>query len=75
MEMYFLIRNSDGDTHVEPLTKEELLERVDEERHTRYLDKVPNDTDTNYWGEGVLIIKGEVVVPRAETVVTKYDID
>jgi hypothetical protein len=74
-EKYYIIRNSDGETTVRELTKKELLREIDEERHTEYLSKIPHDIDTNYWGEGVLIIKGTVVQPKPEQVVTKYDID
>ena len=70
--MYFLISNSDGDTHVEPLSEKELLKRLNDENGIDFLSELPKEMDTNYWGEGVLIIKGEVVVPKEETVVTKY---
>ena len=33
------------------------------------------ERDMNYWGNGILIIKGEVVVPRKEEIVTKLEID
>ena len=78
MERYFVICNSDGDTTVDCLTKEELLERLDPEDsyygNGGYLKEI-SDTDTNYWGEKVLIIKGEVVVPKEVKVVTEIDID
>lgn len=74
-ETYFVIRNSDGDTTVRAVTKEELLRDLDDGEYRDAFTELPNDPDTNYWGEGVLIIKGRMVSPRAEQVVTKYDID
>lgn len=73
MEKYFIIRNSDGDTHVDCLSKEELLERLKEES-TEYMSSMPDDSDTNYWGEDALIIKGEIVAPFAKRVVKEFDI-
>ena len=74
-ETYFVIRNSDGDTTVRAVTKEELLHDLNDGEYRDAFTELPNDPDTNYWGEGVLIIKGKMVSPRAEQVVTKYDID
>lgn len=74
-ETYFVIRNSDGDTFVHQLTKEQLLRNLNYGEYRDAFKKLPAESDTNYWGEGVLIIKGTVVAPRAEEVITKYDID
>ena len=75
--MYFIIHNSEGDTSVEMLSKEELLERLDEEYYgpVEFIDKI-TERDTNYWGEGaLLIIKGEIAVPNPVETVTKLEID
>jgi len=74
-EMYFVINNSDGDTYVQMLTKEELVKRLNEEYYGSdpiFLDKIPSNMDTNYWGEGILIIKGAVTVPQPVQIVTEY---
>lgn len=77
MDKYYVITNSDGETMVEEISKEELEKRLQpDERYygnRDYLDKVP-DLDTNYWGEDVLIIKGSIVVPEAVEVVTQVKI-
>ncbi|HLO91521.1 MAG TPA: hypothetical protein VK172_10195 [Lentimicrobium sp.] len=75
-ETYFVIHNSDGDTHVEQISKSVLLNRLDE----NYYGKVNalksiKETDTNYWGENILIIKGKIVTPQAEEVIVKNKID
>lgn len=76
-EKYFVISNSDGDTTVTVLTKEQLLKALKENYwgNKEIFETVPNDLDTNYWGEGIVIIKGKVVTPKAEQVVTKYNIE
>ena len=75
-ETYITIHNNDGDTHVESMDRETLLERIEENywgSSVKYMHEVPVDnSDTNYWGDCVLIIKGTVVVPQAEQVITKY---
>lgn len=73
-EMYFVIRNSDGDTTVRAYTKEELLQEIEDGDYRDVLTELP-DMDTNYWGEQVLIIKGKMVNPIAEEVITKYNIE
>lgn len=59
------------------LTKEQLLKAIQEHYwgDKEIFETLPKDTDTNYWGENILIIKGKVVTPVPEQVVTKYNID
>lgn len=80
MEKYYIICNMDGDTNVEEITKEELLKRLqpDEDGNLYYgchefMSKI-TQTDTNYWGDDLLIIKGSIVTPKPIEVVTKYEI-
>ncbi len=72
--MYFVIRNSDGDTSVTPMTKDQLLEFINEDEGSDFLSSVPSNHDTNYWGDKILIIKGEVVTPTAKEKVIEYTI-
>ena len=69
-EQYFLIINSEGDTTVEAMDKEELLKRLEDGDYgseRKCLTEIPKDyLDTNYWGETMLIIKGKVVTPKAK---------
>ena len=79
---YFIIRNSGGDTRVDQVSKEELLKRIqpeeDEERcyygRIGFLGKI-EDSDTNYWGDNILIIKGEIVTPKPKIVIETFDVD
>jgi len=76
MEKYYVIHNSDGDTTVYSYTKEELLEMLnDDEENDKYFDEIPFEVDTNYWGEGTLIIRGKIVKPKEKKIVVNFDID
>jgi hypothetical protein len=74
--MYFVINNSGGDTTVTQYTHAELLDELnggDWGSCYTFLDSIPTQNDTNYWGEGtVLIIKGAIVTPEEEKSITEY---
>ena len=76
MSNYFVIRNSDGDTTVTEHSAEDLKEKLNEEYWgpVEFMDELPSNKDTNYWGDCILIIKGEVVVPQPVETVTEYKI-
>lgn len=81
---YFVIScNEDGEIRVHSFSEKELLKELNaepgdgfcslDEIKTTFNDK--DDYDPNYWGNrACLIIKGEIVVPKAEQVVTKVKI-
>jgi hypothetical protein len=74
--MYFVIRNSDGDTHVDTVTAAELKRRLDSQYYGEdpvFKDRV-HETDTNYWDGKILIIRGEAFVPKAVQRVTEWDV-
>ena len=84
---YFVIYNSEGETSVEQISKEILTKRLQAEANANdsnfdaeyygkdieFLSEI-KDTDTNYWGDVILIIKGEIVVPEPVDVVKEYKI-
>lgn len=75
-EMYYVIQNSDGDTIVNTYTKAELLAEIDEGSFGEgIMTEFPENHDTNYWCGEALIIKGKMVAPQAEQVITKYKIE
>jgi hypothetical protein len=76
-EMYFVIHNGEGDTIVDAITKDVLLERIGDGYwgDVTFLDKLPDDKDTNHWGCNVLIIKGSVVTPQPVNVITEFKIE
>ena len=77
MENFFIIHNSDGDTTVRIISKEELLKDLDNGDYGEdpiFLDEIPQ-SDTNYWGEErYLIIKGNIVTPKAKEKIIKHEI-
>ncbi len=87
MEMFFWCESGEDGMRVTAMTRDEMekaLTRLakDEadvrpEYRTTFLDKMPN-SDKGYWmgcpDHSVVIVKGEIVVPKAEKVVEKYSI-
>ena len=70
---YFVISPGESDTRVEKVTRDVLLKRIEEKYygdHAGFLERI-EENDTNYWGDNILIIKGEIVVPRIATMVVK----
>lgn len=73
--MFFVINNSDGDTDVSVYTKDQLIRKLNDDwwgDDVVFLNSIPDNTDTNYWGESILIIEGEIAVPQAVQVATEY---
>lgn len=82
---YFLLRCDEDGTHVEQLSAEELTHALtpnvegltDFGSDLTFLDHIPR-SDKGYWMEGgdhaMVIIKGEIVVPRPVAVVTKLEL-
>ncbi len=78
MDNYFIIHNASGDTTVEKVTKKELLKRINTDcphyGHVGFMDRIEAH-DTNYWGGNILIIKGDIVVPKAVTEITEFGVE
>lgn len=73
---YFVISNSNGDTYIQQMSEAELLKALTPIGDDALFDfskalSSLSAMDTNYWGDGFLIIEGEIVVPRAKQVVTQ----
>ena len=78
--MYFLITSGEDGTRVRPLTHSEMQKILAEvaagDRTYTFLDKIPPD-DKGYWEadeHAAVIIKGEIVVPKATIVVKAYEL-
>lgn len=81
---YFLILNGEDGTTVEQCTREEIEERItpdadeDGEDGLVFLSKIPDD-DKGCWmvdaENAAILIKGEIIVPRAVQVTTKYEVE
>lgn len=77
MEKYFVIRNSDGDTHIDVYTKEQLMKRINDpdESFPHCIDYFDFNSDTNYWGDSIMIIKGKLISPTPVETVTVYEVE
>lgn len=76
-QLYFVITCSDGDTIIDTISKEELTKRLNNQYYgdkINVLKKIEHE-DTNYWGEKMAIIKGELVVPEPIEVIKQFDIE
>ena len=75
--MYYVISNSDGDTRIDILSDSDLKERLNEKYYGNVGFMTPSqlkntNCDPNCWGENILIIKGEIVIPQPICKVTEY---
>ena len=68
--------NEDGDIRVEQRTADQVREIVKDLEDPSWITEadLAKQSDPTYWGNGFLLIKGEVFVPRAKTTVTEWDI-
>ena len=75
---YFVICNSDGDTTVSRMTAEELKKALNDKDWGENPEFITPDEkcddDTNYWAGGMMIIKGEIIVPQAKQTITEYEV-
>jgi hypothetical protein len=76
---YFLIRGSeDGETYVSEYTAaqlEKMLNGPDPDYQIEnFVSKIP-DKNITYWDSRVILIKGEIIVPKAKEVVTKVTLE
>ena len=70
---YFVIYGTDDGANIKCMTKEQLLNSGMLSDGQKFLDKVIFN-EINFMNE-VLIIKGQIVIPRTKTVVKEFDID
>ena len=81
---YFILNSSEDGTSIEQVDVDGLIQRItpDSEGYTYYgqnlsfLDKVPEqDKGSWYAKEGaILIIHGEIVIPKAKEVAIRYEL-
>ncbi len=72
-----LASNDDGDLDVRQMTAAEVCEVVRDGEKPVWMTKerLAKNADPVYWGSNVLLlIKGEVVVPKPKKIVTEWDL-
>lgn len=81
-ENYFVLTSGEDGISISMISKKELeksLKEKDWGDKVKFLDRVP-DIDKGCWGqdedeEAIIIIKGEIVVPKAVKRVTEYEVE
>lgn len=73
---YFVISTGPDGVSVSRINKQTLLQRLNE----GYWGDVapgpmPTDSNPEYWGTSLVIIKGDVVTPREKRTVLEYEVD
>lgn len=74
---YIVIDTSPDGIYIQAFTQAELTKRLNEGDWVgrEWRDSIPSDIDPNYWGkESLIVIKGEVIVPKAVQHVTEYEV-
>ena len=80
-QMYIVIRCSEnGDVTVEQYNKKDLTELINDQEEenfdTHNFMKKITDKDPQYWGpDNILIIKGEIIVPKPVKVIEQYQVE
>lgn len=82
--MYIVFNSTDDGVHVCTVSHEELLVRItpDSDGNTWYggsrpilfLESIPDTADIDGWPEGVLIVKGDIIVPKPIQTVVRYEL-
>lgn len=73
---YFVLSSTEDGMTISILNKESLETRLAEKYWGEDIEIFTSapDKDPMYWPAGLLIIKGEVIVPKAVEVVTKFEV-
>jgi len=77
-DKYYVIKAGENGTRIEMLDKKTLQERLKEQfwGEIEILSEIPGvksqETDPNYWGNVLIIIKGKIVIPVPEQKITKW---
>ena len=78
---YFVLHSGESGIRVEELTPKQLKERIAEDYYgtgDRFHEELPDCDDGHFMQNAdetaLLIIKGEIIVPKAKKVVTEYEV-
>lgn len=76
-----MLSASEDGIHFEVATKEEVLQEAKDIQDGECSSKGffgpndPIDSDPNYWGSKILLIKGEIVQPKPVKRVTEFEVE
>lgn len=74
---YFVLVPGEDGLRTYAMDEAELVKRLNESywgEDVEFVDRVPPNADSNYWGRIIVIIRGSVVVPKAIKVVKEFAI-
>jgi hypothetical protein len=76
--MYFLFRGTEDGGQVDWMTREELLERL-EQNYWGPIEIVSDPaelpgSDPNYWGDKALLVEGKTIKPQPKETVTSWEV-
>lgn len=75
--MYYVISAGADGVHISEYTKKQLENLLIADGflgESRICATFPKETDVNYWGDRLVIIKGEVVMPQAVQIVQVFEL-
>lgn len=77
--MYFVIYKAGKDTIIEPLTQDQLQQKLNKNffgQEVEFLTEFPEYKNTKHWKTGkILIIKGEIQAPKPIKEIVRYEVD
>lgn len=75
---YFILHSGDDGFSAEMVDEKTLLERLNEDYYgdveALLTDNFPVNPDPNYWGSRLMIIKGDLVMPKPVTTVQTWEV-
>lgn len=72
---YFVIHTNDNGVTIEDLDKATLLERLADNYYGDVEASSLPGRDPEFWGDGLVIIKGTTVFPKVMETVTTWDVE
>jgi hypothetical protein len=74
-ESYFILNSTEDGVYItEYKTAEKLSEYLAGNRIEKFFSSLPKDSPSYWDAEKVLIIKGEIIVPKPKTTITEWEI-
>jgi len=76
-ESYIVIHTGEDGINIQRLDKATLLSRIKENfwGTTEFGSALPPESDPEYWGTRLTIVKGKVVVPQTKLTVVDYEVE
>lgn len=76
-EYLVLCFSEDGEVSASFWDKFSLLEKLNEHywgRNVEFVESLSTENDSTEWSNKLLILKGEIIIPKAKNVITEFQI-